>query len=136
MAFQVRKIYPVDLDARRAVGFQIPFSNPAVFTPNYQTKDALKVNIVNYLLTNTGERYLNPTLGTYLQTILFETITDNLLSEVSSTVESLISQMFPKVKVQSTNIIANPDENLINIAIVYTVPEYGIVDEITINIAT
>ena len=60
MAFNARQIYPNDLRPRRAIGFDLPIDGPAAFISNYQTRDAIKNNLVNYLLTNPGERPLNP----------------------------------------------------------------------------
>ena len=67
MAFGARRVYPNDLRPRVAIGVDIPFSEPGVFTPNYQTRDAVKNNLVNYLLTNPGERIQNPTFGAGLR---------------------------------------------------------------------
>jgi len=63
MAFEVKKINPLDRQPRKAIGVDLPFSANAVFNSTFQTKDALKVNLINYLLTNRGERPLNPYLG-------------------------------------------------------------------------
>ena len=42
MAFNVRKIDPIDLQPRKAVGVSLPFSGKAVFNSTFQTKDAIK----------------------------------------------------------------------------------------------
>ena len=66
MAFGVRKIFPNDLRPRVAIGVNLPFSTPGVFQPNYQTKDAIKNNLINYFLTNPGERIENPLFGVWV----------------------------------------------------------------------
>jgi hypothetical protein len=63
MPFSPQQIAPIDFDASVAVGVNLPFSGPAVFISNYQTKDAIKNNLINFFLTNPGERVLNPTFG-------------------------------------------------------------------------
>ena len=63
MALDVKKINPLDRQPRKAVGLDLPFSGQAVFNSTFQTKDALKINLINYFLTNKGERMLNPTFG-------------------------------------------------------------------------
>ena len=79
MAFNPQQIYPIDLNASKAVGVDIPFNSNAVFKSNYLTKDAIKNNLINFFLTNPGERYLNPTFGGGLRAFIFEQITsDNL----------------------------------------------------------
>ena len=52
MAFNIRKIDPIDLQPRKAVGVSLPFSGKAVFNSTFQTKDAIKTNLINYFLTN------------------------------------------------------------------------------------
>jgi len=71
MPFDAQQIYPIDFDKSAAVGVDIPFSYPAVFKPNYTTKDAIKNNLINYFLTNPGERYLNP-IGGGLRAFIFD----------------------------------------------------------------
>ena len=78
MAFNARQIYPNDLRPRRAIGFDLPIDGNAVFIPNFQTRDAIKNNLINYLLTNPGERPLNPEFGAGLRNFIFNAInTDN-----------------------------------------------------------
>jgi hypothetical protein len=48
MAFGAKQIFPVDLNPRRAVGVNIPFSGEVAFIPNYLTKDAIKNNLINF----------------------------------------------------------------------------------------
>ena len=61
MARIIQSKFPIDLTPSVAVGFGFPLNGPAVFVPTYNTRDQIKANMVNYLLTNKGERfkYLN-----------------------------------------------------------------------------
>jgi len=80
MPFDAQQIYPIDFDKSAAVGVNLPFSAPAVFFPNYTTKEAIKNNLINYFLTNQGERPLNPSFGGGLRAFVFEQIaTDNYI---------------------------------------------------------
>ena len=72
MAFDAKKINPIDLKPRVAVGVDIPFSGKAVFNQTFQTVDAIKANLINYLLTGRGERYFNPTFGSGIRNLIFE----------------------------------------------------------------
>ena len=84
MAFEVKKINPLDLQPRKAVGLNIPFRSKDVFSSNYQTKDAIKNNLINFFLTGKGERYLNPMFGTRLRNMLFENINQDKIDEIES----------------------------------------------------
>ena len=78
MAFGARRVFPVDLNPRRAVGINLPLNGDAVFEPNFTSKDAIKSNLVNFLLTNPGERPANPLFGAGLREFVFTSIVDNI----------------------------------------------------------
>ena len=87
MAFNPQIINPLDFDESVAIGVDIPFNGNAVFKSNFQTKNAIKNNIINYFLTNPGDRFLNPTFGAGLRDFVFTQInSDNLdfLKEIPS----------------------------------------------------
>ena len=83
MAFGARKVFPNDLRPRVAIGVNLPFSAPGVFEPNYQTKQAIKNNLINYFLTNPGEIIQNPTFGAGLRNFIFTQIEqENLINSL------------------------------------------------------
>ena len=49
MAFNERRIFPNDQRPSVAIGFNLPMNEGGVFTPNFQTKDAIKNNLINHL---------------------------------------------------------------------------------------
>ena len=72
MPFEVKKIDPLDLQPRKAVGVSLPFSGKAVFNQTFETKEAIKNNLIHFFLTGIGERFMNPTFGSGLRPLLFE----------------------------------------------------------------
>ena len=76
---QTIRVNPLDLQKNIAIGVALPFNGPGVFKSTYTTKDQIKSNLVNLLLTDTGERIMNPNFGTNLKRFLFEGITDSSL---------------------------------------------------------
>ena len=133
MAFEVKKIAPIDLQPRKAVGVSLPFSGKAVFNSNYQTKDAIKTNLINYFLTSRGERYMNPEFGNSLQTLLFEQLTEAKLVEIESTVTRDLEIYFPQVIPISITTDGDPDNNLVQFSMKYTIADTGVEDDVTIN---
>ena len=57
MPFNPQTINPVDLNPNVAVGVNLPFSGPAVFTQNYLTGQAIKNNIINYFFSSIGTNW-------------------------------------------------------------------------------
>ena len=134
MAFNVRRIDPLDLQPRKAIGVSLPFSGKAVFNSTYQSKDAIKANLLNLLLTGTGERFLNPFLGTGLRSYLFENITEGLLRTAKADITNTINVYFPRIVILGLDIVSEPDTNSIEFFLKYRVSETDIEDEILINI--
>ena len=133
MAFNRRTINPLDQQPRKAVGVSLPFSGQAVFNSTYQTKDAIKTNIINYFLTGIGERYMNPTFGTPLRNQLFENITQDRLSEIKDIIRQGLYLYFPKVIPSVMDLESTLDTNTISFFMSYSISETNIEDELLIN---
>ena len=135
MAFNARQIFPNDLKPRVAIGFDLPINGEAVFTPNYQTKDAIKNNLINYFLTNPGERPGNPQFGGGLRRFIFSQIDQNNLEFLKEDVQTKIKNEFPSVLVKELNVLGNPDENEVTVQIFYAIEDTNIEDEVILNFA-
>jgi len=134
MAFQIQKIYPLDLEPRKAIGVDLPFSGKAVFNSNYLTKDAIRNNLINYFLTNKGERYLNPSFGSNIRKLLFENINQDSLDDIKDMVSDDISNYFPRVNPIVFELNAAPDSNTVRFYMKYSIQDTNIEDELLINI--
>jgi phage baseplate assembly protein W len=132
MAQIIQNKYPIDLEARKAIGFGFPINGNAVFVPTYQTRDQIKANLVNYILTNTGERVFNPNFGANLRALLFENIEDSSLEILRDRIQNDISIYFPQIVIAEIKFNNQPDENTINFTLTYQIVNFGVTD--TINI--
>jgi len=132
MAQIIQNKYPIDLDARKAVGFGFPLNGNAVFVPTYQTRDQIKANLVNYILTNSGERVFNPRFGANLRTLLFENIVDSSLEDLQTIIQNDISTYFPQISINQIQFSPQTDENTINFTLTYQIINFGIEDSINI----
>ena len=108
-----------DLIDRQAIGVSIPFSKSSVFNQTFTTADQVKSNLINYFLTNKGERILNPTYGGDLRNLLFEQITEETLSVLQKRIENDLENKFPIIEVKSLIINPQPNFNIINIILTY-----------------
>jgi phage baseplate assembly protein W len=133
MAFGAIKKYPIDLAARKAVGVSLPFNGNAVFKSTFTTKDAIRNNLINYLLTNPGERIFNPQYGAGLRKYVFEQISRGTGSEIQNYIESVILKYFPNINSQ-VSVSASPDYNMIYITIDYSITNTGINDTVQISL--
>ena len=132
MARILQNRYPIDSVGRKAVGFGFPLNGPAVFVPTFTTREQTKSNLINYLLTNRGERVFNPMFGADLRNLLFENVLDRTTDELQTRIQNDIQRFFPQVDVKQIRFDNEPDRNTINFTLTYTVENFGITDDITI----
>jgi len=133
MAFEAKKINPLDLKPSVAVGVDLPFSAGAVFNSTYETKDALKANLINYFLTNKGERYLNPDFGSDIKKLLFDNLTEEKIDTLEGIVARDIDLFFPRVRPTDINVLSDPDRNIVVLQMRYSIIDTNIEDELIIN---
>jgi phage baseplate assembly protein W len=131
MAFNPQLINPIDLNPNLAVGVNIPFSGPSVFTPNYLTSQAIKNNLINYFLTNPGERPLNPTFGGGLRAFIFQQISENSLDGLKENVSLKLETYFPNVIINSLDVLKRDDENSVVVQLKYSIANSNINDNLT-----
>ena len=134
MAFNPQQIYPIDLNANAAVGVNLPLNGPAVFISNYQTKDAIKNNLINFFLTNPGERPLNPTFGGGLREFIFDQITTDNLNFLREDVNSKLSLYFPNINVEDLIVTGQEDLNQITVTLKYSIINTNITDTLTLQL--
>ena len=128
----VRK-FPNDTRQRVGIGVDIPFSSGGVFTPNYTTKEAIKNNIINYFLTNPGERPANPLFGGGLRNFIFEQISFENLDFLKEDIITKLQQFFPDVVINEVEVIGNEDQNEVVVNLQYAVSNTGIEDELNLS---
>jgi phage baseplate assembly protein W len=130
---QTIRVNPLDLQKNIAIGVSLPFNGPGVFNSTFTTKDQIKSNLVNLLLTSTGERVMNPNFGTYLKRFLFEGITDSNLESLKDNLLNSISIYIPDITVTSIIITPNTDYNSIDLNIDYVVNISQSPDQVTVQ---
>ena len=133
MAFGQRQIFATDFKPDVAIGLDLPFNANGVFRSTYQSKDAIKVNLVNYLLTNPGERIGNPSFGAGLRNFVFEQITDDNLEFLEDKLQEDINNNIPNINLQNVVVTGTPDLNTITVAIDYSIAQTGITDNVELT---
>jgi len=126
-------IFPNDINPNVAIGVNIPFNAPAVFQSNYQTKDAIKNNLINFFLTEPGERYMNPTFGGGLRKFIFNQIESQNTSFLKKDIESKINDHFRRINVLSLDINEYPDYNVLEIVLKYSIKNTNLSDTLVLN---
>ncbi len=134
MAYNLRNINVLDLRPSTGVGVALPFSSPSVFTTVYTTKEQLKYNIINFLLTDKRERVFNPTFGAGIRQKLFEQITADTIDTLDIQIRSGIESNFPNVTITELTFGGDPDRNLLTIQFSYTINNTGESDNVILDL--
>jgi len=134
MAYGLKNINVLDLRPSTGIGVQLPFSTAGVFQTVYTTKDQLKYNIINYLLTNNRERIFNPNFGANIRAQLFKQVDQDTLDTLSTSIKAGIHQYFSNVVITKFDIVGDPQAHLLTVNFSYTIKNTGVSDNIIINI--
>ena len=131
----VRPIYKyedvVKNTTKREIGIGIQFIENGVFTSTYTTTSQTKNQLINYILTNPGERLFDPGFGSGIRSLLFEpntnldTISDNLKEGIEAYVQNII--------VKDVSAVSD-DNNVVYIKISYSINNQP--DELTLALNT
>jgi phage baseplate assembly protein W len=131
---QVIKIDPRDLDKNISIGISLPFNASGVFPKTYSTKEQIKSNLINLLLTYKGERIENPEFGADLPRLLFEPISDNTFFKIEDQILTNVGIYIPEITILNIEINPDTDNNTILIKIDYKLNISGQQDNIIIEL--
>jgi phage baseplate assembly protein W len=106
-----------DSKPNTGIGVALPFNASSVFTTTYTTKEQVKSNLLNFLLTNRGERPFNPAFGADIRAFLFDPMVS--IEEKRELLNDRIRSRFYYIAVDSVNIDTYRDNNTILITISY-----------------
>lgn len=134
MAYNLKQINVLDLRSSTGVGVALPFNTPAVFQTVYTTKEQLKYNIINFLLTDKRERIFNPSFGAGIREAVFEQITKDTIDTLDTQIRSGIESYFPNVIITSLTFGGDPNQNLLTIQFSYTITNTGESDNVILNL--
>ncbi len=87
-------------------GISLPFNSEGVFTSTFSAREQVRYNLINYILTNHGERYMNVGYGANLSYYLFEQQSEEN-DGIEKTLQEALNTHFSDVI--TTNVAMNRD---------------------------
>jgi len=123
----------------KPIGIDIPIKRgkQGFFKQTFTTNNAIKANIKNLLLTNKGERPLNPSFGNGLNQMVFEnddTITKELIRDK---ITNTINKYIPSVQINDITFDDNLNDNSIKFSITFSLKQYpNFIDRIQMQVNT
>lgn len=131
MPYLISRINPLDLSPSKGVGISIPFNGDTGLNITYTSKEAIRSNLLNFLLTNRRERIMNPNFGSTIREQIFEQITEGTFDNIENIIYQGVQTHFPTIKINELYVTNNNNE--ITIYFSYSVINTNIDDDIQIN---
>jgi len=124
-------INPLDLNNNIAVGVVFPFNANAVFYSSFTTQEQVKSNLINVLLTEPGERIMEPNFGVGLKALLFENQIKE--DEVEGRIKDQCAFYVPEIDITNLIIQLLPETNTLYIRLTYKFEINNEEDSIQLN---
>ena len=130
----VRRINPLDANKNvQTIGVALPLDSTNLFQGTPTTREQVKTNLLNLILTEKGERLMHPNYGLGVKNLLFENGVDTL--QLEENLHSQITFYVPEIELVNTEISTSEDQHTIQIKITYTIKDSAnLPDAIQINI--
>jgi phage baseplate assembly protein W len=122
-----------------AYGLTIPVQKGenGYFRQGFTSFEQARANLINLLLTQRGERVMQPNFGTGLHSLLFEQATDDLEERIQLTIEESVNFWLPYINISEIEITMSDemkDNNRADISVSFTVGNSIDTQEITFTI--
>ena len=82
---------------------------------------AIARSIRNIVFTSPGEKFFNPNFGSRISESLFENVDEVSALAIEDEIRSSIINFEPRVNLLDTVVVANPDDNEMNVTIEYEI---------------
>lgn len=128
MGFVYETISNTDVKPDVALGVKI--TNAAtVFKPIYNINEQTKENLKSLILTRVGERYMLPEFGTELLNMLFQPITYEFNSDITTSITTAIGIWLPYVSIKEFNVKTALDDptlqHMVEMSLTYSVQNFN-----------
>ena len=117
-----------------AVALPLEISNSTGFQMITGFKRLVKQNLKMLILTNPGERVMEPHFGVGLKTFLFENFGTDTTGKIESKIREQVRIYMPAVQIREINFgNSDPDNNYLGVQIRYAIPNIGVSDFLEIT---
>ena len=134
MSYIVRNVDLLDTKPSTGIGITVPFDGPTGINTTYTTKDTIKSNLLNFILTGKRERVFNPSFGSGVKELLFQPITEDIIDQIDNLIRGGVDAYFPTVEIKELEVTLQPDSHTFIIYLNYSIINTNIEDELQINL--
>ena len=126
-----KRINPLDINNNARIGVAFPLNDVNMTSGTETTREQLKANFLNFLLTVPGERINHPTYGIGLKSQLFEQSLDEI--SLMENINNQLAFWIPEITVTEANLKEDRDYYKISLILTYSIALDGSKDSIQIN---
>jgi len=126
-----KRINPLDLNNNVTIGVAFPLNDINMAVGTQTTREQLKTNLLNILLTVPGERINNPNYGIGLKNQVFENNIDPVT--LQENINGQLAFWLPEVIITEVTVQQNIDQYRVSIKLNYSISLDESEDSIQIN---
>ena len=126
-----KRINPLDLNNNARIGVAFPLNDENMTSGTKTTKEQLKSNLLNLLLTVPGERLNHPTYGIGLKNQIFKNSIDAIT--LQENINGKLAFWLPEIVITEVIIQENTDQYRVSIVLNYSITLDESEDSIQIN---
>jgi phage baseplate assembly protein W len=105
------------------------------YTMIKRIKTLVKQNVKMLILTNPGERVMEPNYGVGIRQFLFENFESDVFARIDSKIREQMAQYMPAVQIQKLQFGgSDPDTNTLVLYLEYSIPQIATSDLLEITI--
>ena len=127
----IKRINPLDLNNNARIGVAFPLNDVNMTSGTLTTKEQLKANFLNLLLTVPGERLNHPTYGIGLKGQLFENSIDEIT--LQENINGQLAFWIPEITVTDASLRQDIDQYRVSLTLTYSISLDETEDSIQIN---
>jgi phage baseplate assembly protein W len=120
-----------------SIGVKLPLTNSDIsgYTMTRTIRAAIKQNFKMLLLTNPGERVMEPDFGVGLISYLFKNYSEDVPGQIRAKIIEQTSIYMPVITLVDIDFgLTDPDTNKLAISITYKIPDLGATDLLELTI--
>ena len=127
----IKRINPLDFNNNARIGVAFPLNDINMTAGTLTTKEQLKANFLNLLLTVPGERLNHPTYGIGLKGQLFENSIDE--KTLQENINGQLAFWIPEITVTESSLRRDIDQYRVSLTLTYSISLNETEDSIQIN---
>jgi len=112
-----------------SVALPLQYSQIDGFQMNKDIKSLFRQNLKMLVLTDPGERVMEPDFGVGIRQYLFQNFTESTYSEIDTRIRQQVKKYIPAIRIGRIKFSsADPDSSRLQFAISFSIPNIGVKD--------